>query len=75
MTHLEVESSFIEEIGKNTFMRQKCNEFTKAVEEGKSTEFFDNNPDFLQMMMHMAQDERIKLIGEPIPDKPYDIKE
>lgn len=60
--HLEVESEFIESLKKNTILMEKIKEFTKSCEEKREKQFLDENPDFFQMMMNLAQSEKIRLV-------------
>ncbi len=69
MVYLKVQSSFIDEINNNTFLKQKNEEFKIACEKGTTTEFLDENPDFFQMMMHLCQDERVKIVYEEGDEK------
>jgi len=59
---LEVSSEFMDQLSKNTFLKQKVAEFTQSVQEKRHIKFLDENPDFLQMMMHLAQSEEVKVI-------------
>lgn len=68
--HLEVESDFIDELGKNTFLKQKVAEFSKAVDEKREKKFLDENPDFFQMMMHLAQSEKIRVVMDNCIENP-----
>ena len=60
--HLEVSSDFIKQLQSNTFLKTKVAEFTEAVKEKREKKYLDENPDFFQMMMNLAQSEEIKLV-------------
>lgn len=60
--HLEVSSDFIKQLQSNTFLKARVAEFTEAVKEKREKEYLDQNPEFFQMMMNLAQSEEIKLV-------------
>lgn len=59
--HLEVEKEFIDEINNNSFLLKKAKEFMSLKKEAIG-KFLDENPDFVQMMMHKASSDKIKVI-------------
>ena len=64
MKGVKVQTSFIEEISKNTCLKNMSEQYRIAFNEGKADEFLSQNPDFIQMMMNLAQDERIEVVYE-----------
>lgn len=61
---VKIDASFMKEITNNTFLRKKYVEFDRAMRENTQDKFFDENPDFVQMMMHLASSNKIKIIED-----------
>jgi len=59
---VQIDPTFDEEIRKNKWLIKIYKEFVEAQKSGKTTEFLNDNPDFLQMIMHLAYSEKIKII-------------
>lgn len=58
--HLKVEKSFLTDLKNNTFLMKKGKEFINLKPE-EMDKFMQENPDFVQMMMHLAGSEKIKV--------------
>lgn len=62
--YLEVSERFMDDIRRNTFLRNKCKEFSEHKEEKSRTKFLNENPDFVQMLLHLSSSDEIKVIYE-----------
>lgn len=58
---IQVSEEYIKKIQSNEFLKKMVKEYGKSIDEDKSTEFLEANPEFVQMMMHWASSDEIKI--------------
>ncbi len=63
---IKYDQKYLDELLKNNFLVRKTKEYTDACEKGEKQafQFLDENPDFIQMMMHVADTDKIEVIYE-----------
>lgn len=59
---LEYDKKSLDEVLKNKVLVNLVKQWNKAYDEGHADKFLDENPEFLQMMMHNAEKINCKVI-------------
>lgn len=61
MVKITITESYKKELLNNKFLRNNIRKLAAACDVGDFMKFMDDNPDFVQMMLHLASSDEIKV--------------